>query len=187
MSTEKRDQILDAALTLFVDHGFRGTSTAEISKQAGVATGTLFHHFKTKQELIEELYLSAKKALADHLKPMVGSAKSTKEALQVLWMAFSDWAIKHEKQYRFFRHCEASPYISGDVREQGVANFAFAHKYFEDLAKGGNEYDLTQEMIFDLFTGALEGFVRHLYNNPSVRKDKVQWEAAFNTCWKVFS
>ena len=45
----KRDQILLSALTLFNNQGFEKTPTSAISKHAGVATGTLFHHFKTKK------------------------------------------------------------------------------------------------------------------------------------------
>ena len=55
MSTDKRDKILQAALELFAEQGFRGTSTAQIAKHAGVATGTLFHHFESKEALYLEL------------------------------------------------------------------------------------------------------------------------------------
>ena len=55
---EKEQKILDTSLKLFVERGFHGTSTAEIAKTAGVATGTLFHYFKTKEELIDSsIYL----------------------------------------------------------------------------------------------------------------------------------
>ena len=60
---EKELQILNASLKLFVENGFHGTSTAEISKSAGVATGTLFHYFKTKEELINRLYLYSKESM----------------------------------------------------------------------------------------------------------------------------
>ena len=47
--TEKREAILDTALVLFTERGFFGTPTSMISKEAGVATGTLFFYFKTKE------------------------------------------------------------------------------------------------------------------------------------------
>jgi AcrR family transcriptional regulator len=47
-----RKLILDTARKLFVSKGFLGTTTAEISGEAGIAHGTLFLHFKTKEELI---------------------------------------------------------------------------------------------------------------------------------------
>ena len=46
---DKKQAILDTALTLFVSQGFYATSTASIAKTAGVATGTLFHHFASKK------------------------------------------------------------------------------------------------------------------------------------------
>ena len=57
---EKVDKILEAALQLFTSKGFHGTPTSEIAKTAGVANGTLFHYFKTKEELINNLYLHVK-------------------------------------------------------------------------------------------------------------------------------
>jgi len=53
---DKRSVLLQAALQLFAKQGFDGTSTALIAKRAGVASGTLFFHFKSKEELIYELF-----------------------------------------------------------------------------------------------------------------------------------
>jgi AcrR family transcriptional regulator len=50
-----RKALLQAALELFAEKSFAGTSTALIAKRAGVASGTLFFHFKTKEELIHDL------------------------------------------------------------------------------------------------------------------------------------
>ena len=46
-----RDRILEAALSLFSEHGYRGATTAEIARQAGVAEGTIYRYFKDKKEL----------------------------------------------------------------------------------------------------------------------------------------
>jgi AcrR family transcriptional regulator len=46
-----KDKIYQSALDLFASQGIQSTSTAQISKKAGVASGTLFVHFKSKQEL----------------------------------------------------------------------------------------------------------------------------------------
>ncbi len=42
MASHKKQQLLDTALSLFVEHGIQGTATAKIAQQAGVANGTLF-------------------------------------------------------------------------------------------------------------------------------------------------
>lgn len=47
----KKDQILEAASKLFAERGFSRTSTAMLAREAGVAEGTLFRHFKSKDDI----------------------------------------------------------------------------------------------------------------------------------------
>ena len=51
----RRIQILKATLDLFVKRGYYGTKTSQISRQAGISEGLLFHYFPTKEILLEEL------------------------------------------------------------------------------------------------------------------------------------
>ena len=48
---ERREQILRVAVSLFSNHGFRGTTTKEIANAAGVSEAMVFRHFATKEEL----------------------------------------------------------------------------------------------------------------------------------------
>ena len=62
----KKQALLEAAIELFAKDGFWQTTTASIAQEAGVATGTLFTYFPTKNDLIDELYLTIKReALAE--------------------------------------------------------------------------------------------------------------------------
>jgi AcrR family transcriptional regulator len=64
-SEDKRNAILDAATGLFAERGLAAAPTSKISKQAGVAEGTLFTYFKTKDDLISALCREMKLELAD--------------------------------------------------------------------------------------------------------------------------
>ena len=48
---ERREQIVRVAVSLFSNHGFRGTTTKEIAHAAGVSEAMVFRHFATKEEL----------------------------------------------------------------------------------------------------------------------------------------
>lgn len=50
----RRKQILDAAMTVFVEKGFLGSTTLEIAKTAGVSEVTLFRYFSSKKEIFLE-------------------------------------------------------------------------------------------------------------------------------------
>lgn len=68
----RRREILDKSLDLFVRHGYPGTSTREISRALGISSGLLFHYYKTK----EQLYL-------EHLKTALDSIRMMEEYLRM--------------------------------------------------------------------------------------------------------
>ena len=49
---EKEQKILEAAIDVFSERGFSGSTTSEIAKRAGVAEGTIFRYFKTKKDIL---------------------------------------------------------------------------------------------------------------------------------------
>ena len=52
---ERRNEILDAADELFGQKGFDGTSTKDILEKVGIARGTLYYHFKSKEDIMDAL------------------------------------------------------------------------------------------------------------------------------------
>jgi TetR/AcrR family transcriptional regulator, fatty acid metabolism regulator protein len=53
---DKRDRILRAAVRVFVKNGFYGTRVSAVAKAAGVADGTIYLYFKSKDELLLSLF-----------------------------------------------------------------------------------------------------------------------------------
>lgn len=88
---DKKDQILQAALELFAAQGL-GVSTAQIARAAGVANGTLFNYFPTKQELIDALYVQIKGEVGE-LFLGAGSQRETRGIFYTVWRSYVRWAI----------------------------------------------------------------------------------------------
>lgn len=63
MENPTKGKILDAATTLFLEHGYAGTSIGKIAKQAEVTHSLIFHHFTNK----ENLWVAVKKRIADNI------------------------------------------------------------------------------------------------------------------------
>lgn len=76
---ERKNEILDVADDLFSKKGFDGTSTNDILQEVGIARGTLYHHFKSKEEIMdalmerysERLLSAAQEVAADKTIPLV--------------------------------------------------------------------------------------------------------------------
>ena len=56
-ATDKRRVILDAAVKVFAREGFHGCRVADIADEAGVAYGLVYHYFRSKDEILDTLFL----------------------------------------------------------------------------------------------------------------------------------
>ena len=68
---ERRNEILDVAQRLFTTKGFDNTSTNDILNEIGIARGTLYYHFKSKEEILDAMIDRTTKQLVDKAKGIV--------------------------------------------------------------------------------------------------------------------
>lgn len=64
---DKRDRILDAAVRVFAREGFHATKVSDIARAAGVADGTIYLYFKSKEELLVSLFEDRVERLLNYL------------------------------------------------------------------------------------------------------------------------
>lgn len=86
--THKKDtklpQIIRAAIQLFVEHGIDGTTTKQIAEAADVAEGTLYRHFKTKDELAFTVFLTHLEAFSRELDKAAAPIPHTHDKIRAL-------------------------------------------------------------------------------------------------------
>jgi AcrR family transcriptional regulator len=51
----RRDELLDLAATMMAERGLRATTVRDIADAAGILSGSLYHHFSSKEEMVDEL------------------------------------------------------------------------------------------------------------------------------------
>lgn len=178
---DKRQKILNAATRLFVERGFQNTSTANISKEAGVATGTLFIYFATKDELINTIYKEAKQRMAEYLKEGFPEGASTRDKLKHLWAKVAAWALDNSENFRFMHMFSASPFITNLTREEVESTSSFAMQSIKDGMKSGEIANIPIELFHSILDGFLSGTVRYIAANPSKRKKAI--EDSFDVFW----
>ncbi len=67
----RRNEILDAAEELFVTQGFEQTTTNDILEKVGIARGTLYYHFKSKEEILDAMIMRINRNLIDQAKAVL--------------------------------------------------------------------------------------------------------------------
>lgn len=129
----KRKKILQTAMNLFIKKGIQNTSTASIAKEAGVATGTLFHHFKTKEELVYELYGLIFDSLITYHKERFNKDENAYERVRQLWHLNIEWGMKHVEYANFLERYAFHFYASDAAMQDASKRFDYYINTITDL------------------------------------------------------
>src|SRR5665647_2957485 len=132
---DKRTAIMEAALKLFTERGFHGTSTAQISKEAGVATGTLFNYFPTKEDLINSLYTEVKGQLSQNMGKEIEAQSTFQDKLRKMWSNLIKWGVDNQEEFLFVGQFCSSPYITKYTREEVMKEYIFLHNLVNEGIK----------------------------------------------------
>src|SRR5260370_109570 len=122
-SEDKRNAILGAATRLFAERGLTAAPTSQISKQAGVAEGTLFTYFNTKDDLINALYREIKLQLADAIMSDFPRKNNVRTRLRHVWDRYVNWGIANPKQRKVLAQLQVSEVLTKESRDAGGAPF----------------------------------------------------------------
>ena len=121
---DKRKDLLTAALRLFVQYGFHGTPTSKIAKEAGVANGTLFHYYATKEDLIISLYIDVKGRMGEYIESKASVAKDAHKRFRIQFTEIILWSMDNKDEFYFVQQFHSSPFaalLSPDVIKEQLS------------------------------------------------------------------
>jgi AcrR family transcriptional regulator len=181
-SEDKRNAILDAATRLFAERGLTAAPTSEISKLAGVAEGTLFTYFKTKDHLINALYREIKLELADAMMSDFPRKKNFRTRLRHVWDHYLSWGIANPKRRKVLAQLQVSEVLTKESRNAGSAPFVEFQIMIRDAIEQrvfGN--DLPVELISKSLAALVEATIDLTVSNPS--KASKYRDSGFQVFW----
>jgi AcrR family transcriptional regulator len=165
---DRRRQILQVAMRLFSQHGFRGTTTKEIAQAAGVSEAMVFRHFANKVELYSAII--DRKACADNFQmpcDIVPDAVASKDDRAVFTGMALAMMRHHEHDTEFLRllthsalegHELADMFWDRNVRGM----YDFLSSYIRDRQREGAMRDVDPVIVVRGFLGMV---IHHSLNN----------------------
>ncbi len=181
---DKKTAIMEAALKLFTERGFHGTSTAEISKEAGVATGTLFNYFPTKEDLINSLYFEVKGQLSQSMGKEIEAQSTFQDKFRKIWSNLIKWGVDNQEEFLFVGQFCSSPYITKFTREEVMKEYVFLHDLVNEGIKTGVIRDFSEELIIAMFYQASRTVVNLILDSDSSQDKNKFIEDGFQIIWK---
>jgi AcrR family transcriptional regulator len=178
-SEDKRKAILEAALEVFAERGIANAPTAAISRAAGVAEGTLFTYFKSKNDLMDELYLELRKEFSVALthSPRNGDLEGW---LRTTWDRFLHVGAEHPEWLKVQAQLRASGRLFKEGEPPQPAILEVLHA--AQQAAGGELRGLSAEYLVLALRAQAEATIEYIRAHP--QEAEVCRELGFRMLWR---
>lgn len=146
----RRDELLDLAATMFAERGLKATTVRDIADSAGILSGSLYHHFKSKEQMVEEVLKDFLNWLFARYQQILDTETTPLGRLTGLFMASFE-AIEH-------RHAQVVIYQDEAKRLSAIPQFGFVDErnreqrkmWIDILQQGISDGSFRQDIDVDL-------------------------------------
>ena len=162
-SSDKRADVMQAALELMAEKGFHGAPMARIANKAGVGAGTIYRYFESKDVLINELHRELEKKIMAVIQEGYPFGRPIRERFLYLLSELLRYLIAHPLHFRYMEQYFNSPYgislhrdrLLGRSGNQDILMDIFEEGIAQQILK-----DLPVVVLFALAFGPLIPLVR---------------------------
>lgn len=157
---QTRQAILDAALDLFEEHGYATSTVPDIARQAGIATGTIYIYFKTKETLVNALYQYWRTDFNNKVYSGLEDIDPGRDQLLVVWRAMANYARTHRKVMAFLELHRHAGYLDAESWRLEAVIYKRAESWVERGIRLGVLGPQSADVAIGLVWGALTGMLK---------------------------
>lgn len=182
LSEDKRTAILLAAAQWVAVEG-PSARTARIAKSAGVAEGSIFTYFPTKDALLNELYLALKREMGGAMLAGFQQRQDLPGRWEMIWNSYIDWSVGNDIKRRALRQLQVSETITPESRKRAFA----AMETMATALFDGPEADIvrasSREFTAAVFEALAEMTIELIAKNPA-EHDRLR-RKGFASFWRA--
>ncbi len=104
VARSRRDEILSIAAQQFAERGVASTTVRDIGSAAGILSGSLYHHFESKEQMVAELLLPVMQRQVGHYRELADGSSAAAETLRALIKVAVAEAAQTPSETRMFRN-----------------------------------------------------------------------------------
>lgn len=167
---QRRREILDAALQCFAGSGFGASTMADIRERAGASTGSIYHHFKSKEQLAAELYLEGARELQQHGLQVLLQHENTEQGIRALVEAYLEWIRQHPALAAFLfamRHADFVQAVEQDLDRIQREAIESATDWFRSRMLRGELPNVSADVMRAILYGPVAHFAREWVTSRS--------------------
>jgi AcrR family transcriptional regulator len=155
-TASRRQAILDAALECFSTLGYDQTTLADIRRAAGASTGSIYHHFGSKEQIAASLYLEGVRQTQEAGLEALLRTRTGRTGVAAQVGAYIDWVVEHPAMARFLFAMRHAPFLTEDdaaIATRNEETQARAAQWVRDRIAAGELPDIEPAMRWALVFG----------------------------------
>jgi AcrR family transcriptional regulator len=181
---ENRNAILQAATYEIALAGISAT-TAKIAERAGIASGTLFTYFPTKEDLLNELYYELKLEVYARVNAEFPQGADLQARTHHVWTVTMEWAIEFPERRKASVQLNLSDLVTTETRDRTATQRAAIDRTLVDLAKSDGLRALPRGFAAAIMSAMQETTMDFIARHPRRRKALI--EESFHLLWRAIS
>lgn len=185
---DAEEKILESALKILVTKGFTA-STGEITKDAGVSTGLLFHYFPTKNNLIVTLY---ERCLLENFKAWFNAfvdfnqndLAEFNKRVRLGWEESVNWGLENWNKIQYIQLFDGS-LIAGQFNYNQNKEIQKLYRTFQTVSQFASDHHFLKEVPapfrIEISRAIIATTTEFLHQHPEYRQDDYFMEQAWET------
>src|SRR5882762_6864956 len=182
---DKREAILRAAISVFAHNGYFNSKVADIASEAGVADGTVYLYFKSKEEILHSIFdRSVDEAVADARKQLDAISDPREKLRQIARLHLERLGADRDLAVVFQVELRGSTKFMREFSAAGFAEYlSLLRQTFEEGQRSGVfRKDLSAKLVSKILFGALD----EMATNWIISKRKYKLEPMAEVVMDVF-
>lgn len=171
--SDRREQILDAALTCFSERGYEATTIDNIRSQSAASTGSLYHHFDGKESIAVALYLDRLTSYQDGYLEVLANTADARDGVRAVVNHHLNWAEARPQDAQFLLghvHLERQLARSGQLPEGNRRFYDTVAQWTKEQVRQGRIRSLPADLFYALWLGPAQELTRQWLNGRSTTK-----------------
>ena len=160
---ERRHQILDAALHVFGEDSYHGSSMAAVAKKAKISKGLIYNYFKSKEEILISIVTDVFTEVMDHLDLDPSVVLDRDGFINVIEKSV-DEVVKNPQRWKLYMSLSFQPDVTPILMEQMMPKIQpFMVQMTNYFVSKGHEDPMT---VMRYFSAMLDGVQMHILMDP---------------------
>jgi AcrR family transcriptional regulator len=168
-NSNKKEIALMTLLDLIAERGIQDAPMSMVADRSGIAIGTMYHHFKNKEEMVEALYALLKEQMGIALSKGIQPDTGIKERFFSYWNNLYKFYSKSPNRFYFLEQCDKHPVVRSKVREENMVHYAHIYAFFEEGKAKGVLREMDTEVMLAFVYGTVVSTVH------AALSGKVKW------------